>query len=83
MAGSEGNHQTILGFSTECAADAWIADDKWLTDHTALWNHPSIPPRDPSRGYSKSKLIARQLRAPEGLQLKCFTAAFSILAALM
>jgi hypothetical protein len=40
IAGSEGNRQTILGFGTEGAADAWIADDKRLTDHTALWNHP-------------------------------------------
>jgi hypothetical protein len=35
IAGSEGDRQTILGFGTESAADAWIAYDKWLTDHTA------------------------------------------------
>ena len=38
IGGSEGNRQTILGFGTEGAADAWIADDKRLTEHAALWN---------------------------------------------
>ena len=36
IAGSEGDRQTILGFGTEGAALAWIADDKRLTDDAAL-----------------------------------------------
>src|SRR5450432_3450583 len=32
IAGNEGNRQTILGFYTEGAANAWIADDKRRTD---------------------------------------------------
>ena len=38
IAGSEGDRQTILGFGTEGAALAWIADDKRLSDRIALWN---------------------------------------------
>ncbi len=38
IAGSEGDRQTILGFGSEGAALAWIADDKRLSDHTAPWN---------------------------------------------
>ena len=49
IGGSEGNRQTILGFGTEGAADAWIADDKRLTDHTALWNLTGPVARSVSR----------------------------------
>jgi hypothetical protein len=40
IAGSEGNRQTILGFVTESDADAWIVNDKRLTDDTALFVTP-------------------------------------------
>jgi hypothetical protein len=40
IAGSDGNRQTILGFVTESDADAWIADDKQLTEDTALFVTP-------------------------------------------
>jgi hypothetical protein len=32
--GSDGNRQTILGFASESDAEAWIANDKWLTEGT-------------------------------------------------
>jgi hypothetical protein len=35
--GSEGNHQTILGFATESDADAWIANDKRQSEGSALF----------------------------------------------
>ena len=41
IGGSEDNRQTILGFDTESDADAWIVNDKRLTDDTALF---VIPP---------------------------------------
>jgi hypothetical protein len=37
IAGSDGNRQTMLGFRTESDADAWIANDKRLTEDTALF----------------------------------------------
>ena len=37
IAGSEGNRQTILGFVTESDADAWIVNDKRLTETTVLF----------------------------------------------
>ena len=49
IAGSDGNRQTMLGFRTEGAADAWIANDKRLTNHTALWNPISSAARSESR----------------------------------
>jgi hypothetical protein len=51
IAGSEGDRQTILGFGTEGAALAWIADDKRLTDHhTVLWDLTGrVAPRESSR----------------------------------
>jgi hypothetical protein len=35
--GSDGNRQTILGFVTESDANAWIANDKRMTEGTALF----------------------------------------------
>ena len=40
IAGSDGNRQTMLGFRTESDADAWIANDKRLTEDTALFVTP-------------------------------------------
>ena len=48
IAGSEGNRQTILGFGTESAADAWIADDQRLTDQ---WNLIARRLRAPACNY--------------------------------
>ena len=55
IAGSDGNRQTILGFGTERAADAWIANDKRLTKHTALWN--------PISSAARSELRSQQVEA--------------------
>jgi hypothetical protein len=41
IAGSGGNRQTMLGFRTESDAAAWIANDKRLTEATALFVTPS------------------------------------------
>jgi len=40
IAGSDGNRQTMLGFVTESDADVWIANDKRLTEDTALFVTP-------------------------------------------
>jgi hypothetical protein len=40
IAGGDGNRQTMLGFRTESDADAWIANDKRLTEDTALFVTP-------------------------------------------
>ena len=63
IGGSEGNRQTILGFGTEGAADAWIADDKRLTDHTAPWNLTGPVARRESRSQQIEAHCAAVARA--------------------
>jgi hypothetical protein len=61
IAGSDGNRQTMLGFRTAGAADAWIADDKRLTDHTAVWNPISSAARSESRSQQiEASLLGRR-----------------------
>jgi hypothetical protein len=55
IAGNDGNRQTMLGFRTKGAADAWIADDKRLTDYTALWN--------PISSAARSEACSQQVEA--------------------
>jgi hypothetical protein len=55
IAGNDGNRQTMLGFRTTGAADAWIADDKRLTDYTALWN--------PISSAARSEACSQQVEA--------------------
>jgi hypothetical protein len=59
IAGSDGNRQTILGFVTESDADAWIANDKRLTNHTALWNPINSTARSESRSRQIDSAVAR------------------------
>jgi hypothetical protein len=47
IAGSLGHRQTILGFATKAAAEAWITHDKRLTDAVLL--ALAEPRSDPER----------------------------------
>jgi hypothetical protein len=41
VVGSNGARQTMLGFKTEAEAEAWIAQDRRLTDASDPWRPPA------------------------------------------